>query len=80
MKKGENNNMIVELNNIKYLAVEIIVNRDNEKKIRKLMKKYECIYQGVVKIDRGGFFSSALGVFRILVPENNILKFNNEDT
>lgn len=69
-----------ELNGIKYLVVEILVTtKTNENKITEKLKRHGAIYQGIKEINTGGFCSNAHGVFRILVPEENIIDFNNDE-
>lgn len=68
-----------ELNGIKYLLVEYPITSNNQKKIKEKCKKYECIMQGVGKVDRGGFFSDAYIIFKILVPEKNVIAWNDDE-
>ena len=72
-------NITCELNGIKYLLVEVPITESNAKKIESRCKRHECIMQGVSKIDRGGFFSSAYMIVKILVPEKNVIAWNNDD-
>lgn len=72
-------NITCELNGIKYLLVECLVTKQNAKRIERRFKRHECIVQGVGKIDRGGLFSSMYMVIKILVPEKNVVAFNNDE-
>jgi hypothetical protein len=72
-------NITVELNGIKYLLVEILTTSRNSNKLTDKCKKYECIYQGVKDVNTGGFWGSPHAIVKILVPEKNIIMFNNED-
>lgn len=69
------------LNGIKYLLIEYLVT-DSTKihEVKELVKKYDGIYQGVGKVGEvGGFFSSKrYAVIKILIPEKNVIAFNNE--
>ena len=68
-----------ELNGVKYLMVEVPIMESNAKKIEHRCKRHECIMQGVSKIDRGGFFSSTFMIVKILVPEKNVIAWNDDD-
>ena len=70
----------VELNGIKYLIVEELATSKNEKRLTAKAKKHEAIYQGIKEINTGGFWGSAYGVIKILVPEKNIVAYNNDKT
>lgn len=72
-------NITCELNGIKYLLVEELITESNVKKIERRCKRHECITQGVSKIDRGGFFSSAYMIVKILVPEKNVIAWKDDD-
>lgn len=72
--------IIVELNGKRYLLVEDIAMRSNEARLKAKYKKYGCIYQGVKEINRGGFFSNPYVVAKILVPEENVIAFNNDES
>ncbi len=74
-----NNNIVVELNNKKYLLVEVLVTSGNSKKLELQCKKYNCITQGIKEIKQGGWFSNAYVILKILVPEENIITWNDED-
>ncbi len=44
-----------ELNGVKYLIIEGLVTRKNEKKLVAKSKKYGAIYQGIKELNKGGF-------------------------
>lgn len=72
--------IIYELNSKKYLLVEIpIIINSTVKKEEAKYKKYGGIYQGVKEINRGGFFTNAYAVVKVLIPEINIEAWNAED-
>lgn len=66
-----------ELNGIKYLLVEDIVTASNKKAIEQKCKIYDCIFQGISEIKSGGFFSSGYAIVKILVPEKNVIAWEN---
>lgn len=72
-------NLTCKLNGIKYLLVECPITDKNSKKIEDRCKKYECIMQGA-KIKLGGFFSGSYVIAKILVPEKNVIEWNNDNT
>ena len=71
----------VELNGIKYLIVEILAtSKTNEKKLKKKIKKYDGIYQGIKDVRSGGFFGSGYGILKILIPEKRVIEWNDDDS
>jgi hypothetical protein len=72
-------NITCELNGIKYLLVETPIVQSSVDELKGKCKKHGAIYQGVSKIDRGGFFSSPYMIVKILVPEKNVIAWNNDD-
>ena len=72
--------IIHELNGKKYLLVELplTTDKDHNKKMQSCMKKFNCIAQGVKEISTGGWFSKPYVIIKILVPEENVIQFNNE--
>ncbi len=71
-------NITCELNGIKYLMVELLITDYNKKSKEKICTKYECIYKGIKKFERGGFFSEGHAIVTVLVPEKNVIAFNKE--
>lgn len=71
-------NIIVELNGKKYLSVELFTTTSNEKKITAKCTKYDAIYQGIKEIHRGGLWTNSYVVIKVLVPEENVIAFNND--
>lgn len=69
-----------ELNGIKYLLVKYPIFKANKDKAEKTFKKFECITQGVEEIKIGGLFSSSYMIVNILVPEKNVIEFNNYES
>lgn len=70
---------IYELNGRKYLLVEIPIIESKKDQTEAKLKKFECIYQGIKEINRGGFFSNAYMIIKVLVPEENVQAFNDAD-
>ncbi len=70
--------MIVELNDIKYLPVEVLLKPSNQSKVRKLCDLYECIPQGISDYNSGGFLKHPFAIVKILVPEKNIKLWSKE--
>lgn len=68
-------NLTCELNGVKYLLVEVIVIPKYEKKILEKCTKYECIAQGIKEIN----IKTPYAVLKVLVPESNVIAFNNEE-
>lgn len=67
-----------ELNGIKYLLVERLVTDENSDEIDRKNKKYDCIYQGISKMNTEGFFTKAHMIVKILVPEKNVIAWSRE--
>ena len=75
------NEITCTLNNVKYLLFDVLVtNSTHSKKVENKCKKYEAIFQGVKEINRGGFLSSGYMILKVLVPEKNVIAWNNEKT
>lgn len=72
-------NITCELNGIKYLMVEYPITSSNKYKIEARCKRHGVIMQGISKIDRGGFFSDGFVIIKLLVPEKNIIAWNDDD-
>jgi hypothetical protein len=68
-----------ELNGIKYLLVQEIITDANKESKDEKFEKFECIFQGVYKIEKGGFFSDSYALVKILVPEKNVIAYNAEN-
>lgn len=71
------NNLTVELNGIKYLLVERVATKDDGKRIEKIIKKHGGIIQGM-DVVKGWFLYKTFAKVKILIPEQNIIAFNNE--
>lgn len=71
-------NITCKLNGIKYLLVERIVTERNVKEFDRVNKKYECINQGVSKVEKETFFTKAFMIVKILVPEQHIMAWHRE--
>lgn len=70
-----------ELNGVKYLLVDVFIKDKNDKDdITKKCKKYGAVYQGVKELKQGGFFSSGYAILKVLVPEKNVIAWNDEKT
>lgn len=72
-------NLIHEINGIKYLLVEVPIISKTARKIERRCKRYGCITQGVKEVKRGGLFYDTIIVAKILVPEKNVIDFDNDD-
>lgn len=72
--------LIYELNGIRYLLVELPITSGNNKNTVATYTKYDGIYQGVKDIKRAGLFYSGLAIIKVLIPERNIVEFNKEIT
>ena len=74
-------NIVVELNGIKYLIVEILATSEtNERKLKAKIKKYNGIYQGIKEVKSGGFWGRSYGILKILIPESKIIEWNDDDS
>jgi hypothetical protein len=74
--------LIVTLNDQRYLVVDIpttLTNTTTAKKIEAACKRHEGIYQGFNKLSSGGLFGVDIYNIRVLIPEKNIIAFNNDD-
>lgn len=72
--------LIYEIAGTKYLLFNIpITGNTDQKKIQSAVKKHNGIMQGVGEIKRG-FFMGGYAVLNILIPEQNVLAFNSEET
>jgi hypothetical protein len=71
--------LIYEINGQKYILVEVLLTTNNQKKIEARAKRHNCIEQGVKEVKQGGIFSPPYAIVRLLVPEKNIIAFNNDD-
>lgn len=72
-------NLTCELNGIKYLLIKYPVLKSNKKRFDELIRKYDCLIQGIDTIKIGGFFSQSYMLLNILVPEKNIIAFNADE-
>lgn len=66
-----------ELNGTKYLLIEVFVVEKTTEEIIARCKEYECILQGMRRIDRGGFLTDPYVIVKVLVPEKNVIAWNN---
>jgi len=66
-----------KLNKIKYLLVEIPIKKEDVNYWKQNFDKYDCIFQSSKYINNG-ILGNSVFLFRILVPEKNIIKFNKE--
>ena len=68
-----------KLNGKKYLLIEVLLSSNAEiKKFGTITEKHDCIYQGVSEYKSAGSFSSGSVIYKVLVPEENIIEFNKE--
>lgn len=73
--------LIVTLNDQRYLVVDLPTTIDaiRARKIEAVCKRHEGIYQGFSKLSSGGLFGVDIYNIRVLIPEKNIIAFNNDD-
>lgn len=72
------NDLIHEINGLKYLLVEFFVADKNIlKDLLQKCEKYDCIFQGVKQVKQGWF--SSYMILNILVPESNLIAFNKDN-
>jgi hypothetical protein len=71
-------NITCELNGIKYLQVDYLMLAGNLAKLKAKIRKYDAIFQGISKIDRGNFFINDFIIYKILVPEKSIIAWNRD--
>ena len=73
--------ILYEIYGTKYVLIEMgaITARDTDK-ASKLLKKHDGIWQGIKEINRGGLFSSSVVIVKVLIPERNIIAFNEENS
>jgi hypothetical protein len=74
------NQLTCELNGIKYLLMQIpISSGTNQKTLKYETKRLGVISQSIAIIKKGGLFSNTLIGINFLVPEENVIEFNNID-
>lgn len=61
-----------------YVMVEELITTRTLTKYKTKIKSNQCIEQGIKEFNRGGWFGDPLVIVKVLVPEKNILKYNNE--
>lgn len=66
-----------ELNGTKYLLVDMLSFSNDAEEVRDLLEKYDCIFQGISKVNNG-FFTRSYAIIKVLVPEHNVVAFNKE--
>lgn len=70
----------IELNGKSYLLIEVLISgATNSDQLSEKIIKYNGIYQGIKKIKQGGFLRDGYCIINILVPEDKICDFNNEE-
>ncbi len=62
------------INKKKYLSTDLLITRENAKKVEREMKKYGVLQHRVKKLKIGGFFGKPYMVISVLVPEKNFQK------
>ena len=70
--------LIYTINNTNYVLIELLITDRNKIKHEKLIEKYEIIIQGMKKFDDGGWFGVKHLILNVLVPEKDVLNFQNE--
>lgn len=78
-KKLKMEQIIYNLNGINYLLIEELITPNNKRKMQIKFKAYDCIYQGIKEISKDSWFRSDYAIIKILVPEKNIVLYNNDD-
>lgn len=74
-----NEQLIYEIAGKKYVMVDVPFVEGSGGKAEKIIKKHGLLYQGIKKIDRGGWWSSTVVIASCLCPEENFLSFSNDD-
>ncbi len=69
----------INLNGIRYLIVEELFTTRNQERLTEKAKRHGAIYQGIKELNTGGFWGSPTAVIKILVPEKQIVAYNNDD-
>jgi hypothetical protein len=69
--------IIHTINGKKYVLIEYPIVEGKSETLRNLVKKYQCIEQGIGKVHTGWITTSYV-IAKILVPEENILAFQAE--
>lgn len=72
-------NITFELNGIKYVMIEVFIIENNGSKIERRCNRHECIVQGIVEINNGGWNSRPYAIVKILVPEQNLMAWENDN-
>jgi hypothetical protein len=72
----ENHQIITELNGKKYLLIEVVKWRKNQKELTEDINKFECIYQGIKQVQSETLLKDWFAILKILVPEEHAFKFN----
>lgn len=60
-----------------YILVEVPILKNNNDEIISVGDKYQCIYTGIKEVSAATFWNKAIYAVKLLVPEKNIVKFNN---
>lgn len=69
--------LIYEINSKKYLLMQALcTDKEDVLELNSTLEKLNAIPQGIEKMKRGGFFSKPYLLMNVLVPEENIEKFN----
>lgn len=67
------------LNGVKFLIVEELATRRTQQKLIAKAKRHGAIYQGIKEFNSAGFFSEPYGIIRVLVPEDKIYEYDNDE-
>jgi len=68
--------ILYEIAGTKYLLVEVVLTDSTRAKLERLLTKYNCITQGVKELKKSWLGGHT--ILKWLVPENNVVNFNNE--
>lgn len=71
------NELTCVLNGIKYLQFQVPLYSSIRDEIMQNIKACEGITQGVNSVVGGGLLSSGTMIINVLIPEHNVLKFND---
>ncbi|WP_237275590.1 hypothetical protein [Tenacibaculum ovolyticum] len=67
---------MIEIKGKKYIKTDLIILKSNAKKYQNLTHCFNCIHHEIKTIVRDGFFSKGYTIITFLVPEENIIEFN----
>lgn len=70
--------LIYELNGIRYLLIQFPMTSKNEKEVKAIVLKHGGIFQGVKEVGKETLFSRGYFIMNVLIPEDTIIEFNKD--